>query len=119
VKDILRLTARLFAPGLPSLARYSASAPMRGRETGSWSPARQPAPSVDAAVPGREIVMAPEPHVVVLLGEGSTVGAGYDRYHPRTELLQEPGVHYLLQNGRYPALKWGVIVLRLARWKTS
>ena len=52
--------------------------------------------------------MAPEPHILVLLGAGSTVGAGCEPVPPGDwNFFKHPRVQELLENGQYPALKWG------------
>ena len=52
--------------------------------------------------------MAPEPHILVLLGAGSTVGAGCEPVPPGDwNFFKHPRIQELLENGQYPALKWG------------
>jgi hypothetical protein len=52
--------------------------------------------------------MAPEPHIVVLLGTGSTVGAECEPVPPGDwNFFKHSRVQELLENGQYPALKWG------------
>jgi hypothetical protein len=52
--------------------------------------------------------MAPEPHIVVLLGAGSTVGARCEPAPPEDRnFFQNACVQNLLRSERYPALNWG------------
>ncbi len=53
--------------------------------------------------------MAPQPHIVVLLGTGSTIGAGCEPEPPGDwNFFENPCVQKLLRTERYPALNWGV-----------
>jgi hypothetical protein len=53
--------------------------------------------------------MALDPHIVVLLGAGSTVGAGCDPVPPGDwNFFENSYVQSLLRRGLYPALNWGV-----------